>query len=170
MTEKRKDYLKSLADDIRTIGVGLRFNMGVQLLSSGLLLNKYINIEAKKYGQNRSRLDVMHTLIIHDGILKPSDLSEMLFRSKQTITQIVDGLERDGLVEREQKGKDRRTKKVFITRKGLDLISTSLPRTLEISSSAIPKLSEEEMQTAVAILRRVRKHLVNQIKSSASER
>jgi DNA-binding MarR family transcriptional regulator len=170
MTKKFDNHLESLAGDIRALGDNLRFNIAVQLLFSGLLLNRYINIRARRYGLNRSRLDIMHTLITHGGILKPTDLSKMLFRSKQTITQIIDGLEGDGLVKRELAGKDRRTRKVIITRKGVDLIRANLPRTIEISNSAIPGLAEEEMQTLQASLRRVRKHLLSQIKSSASKR
>ena len=169
MAEKFDHRLESLAEDIRAIGADLRFNMGVQLLNTGLLLDKYIDMKARRYNQNRSRLDIMHTLIIHGGLLKPSDLSKMLFRSKQTITQIIDGLERDGLVKREGVGKDRRTRKVMVTRKGLDSIRESLPVTLEVANSAIPQLSEQEVQTLTTLLRRIRKHLVNQIKNRASE-
>jgi DNA-binding MarR family transcriptional regulator len=168
-TEKYEDGLKSLADDIEAMGADLRFNVSVQLLNTGLLLDKYIDTKARRYGQNRSRLDVMHTLIIHGGTLKPTDLSKMLFRSKQTVTGIVDGLERDGLVKRELAGKDRRTKKVTITRKGLSSIRASLPRTLEISSLAMPLLSEEEAQTLRTILRRIRKHVLGQIANSHSK-
>jgi MarR family transcriptional repressor of emrRAB len=133
-------------------------------------LNKYIDIRVRRYGYNRSRLDIMHTLITHGGILKPSDLSKMLFRSKQTVTGIIDGLERDGLVKREMVGKDRRTRKVMITRKGLDAIRASLPHTLDVNKTALPVLSEEEMQTLRTILGRIRKHLLSQIKDYAGER
>lgn len=169
MTEKYEYSLESVADDIKAIGADLRFNASVQLLNSGLLLDKYIDIRSRRYGQNRSRLDVMHTLIIHGGTLKPSDLSKMLFRSKQTITQTIDRLERDGLVKRELADKDRRTRKITITRKGLDSIKANLPRTMEISNSALPGLSEEEIRTLSAILRRIRKHLIRQVQSSTNK-
>jgi len=167
MTEKYDDSLESLAGDIRAMGADLRFNTGVQLLNTGLLLDKYIDMRVRRYSLNRSRLDVMHTLIIHGGTLKPTDLSKMLFRSKQTLTGIIDGLERDGLVKRELAGKDRRTRKVIITRKGLDSIRANLPRTLEISNSAMPALSEEETQTLRTTLRMIRKHLLSQTKNFA---
>jgi len=169
MTEIHKDSLESLASDIRAMATDLRFNTGLQVLYTGLLMNRYIDIRASKYGQNRSRLDIMHTLITHGGVIKPSDLGKMAFRSKQTITKIIDGLERDGLVKREVVGKDRRTRKVIITRKGLDSIRESLPHTLEISNTAMPSLSQEQMQELNTILRQVRKHLLSQIASSTSK-
>lgn len=170
MTEKYDDSLESLASDIRAMGANLRFNAGVQLHSAGLLLDKYIDMGVRRYGLNRSRFEVMSTLIIHDGTLKPTDLSKMLFRSKQNITGIIDGLEREGLVEREVVGQDRRTRKVIITRKGLDLIRANLLHTQEIHNSSMPALSEEESQTLMTTLRMVRKHLLSQIKNLAKQR
>lgn len=169
MTETLSGSMESLANDIRAMAANLRFNTGLQLLYTGLLMNRYVDIRAGRYGQNRSRLDIMHTLITHGGIVKPSDLGKMTFRSKQTITKIIDGLEKDGMVEREPVGKDRRTRKISITKKGVDSIRESLPHTLKISSTAMPSLNREEMEQLNSILRRVRKHLISQIASSTSK-
>jgi DNA-binding MarR family transcriptional regulator len=161
MSDKFNGELASLAEDIRAIGADLRFTLAVQLLNAGWLLDKYITAKARTIGQNRSRFDIMHTLIIHGGVMKPSDLSRMLLRSKQTITQIIDALERDGLVKRELVGQDRRTRRIIVTKRGLELIRTSLPDTLEVMNSAMPTMSEKEVQTLTASLRKIRKHLVN---------
>jgi DNA-binding MarR family transcriptional regulator len=169
MTDKFNDDLTSLAEDIRAIGDDLRFRLAVQLLNAGWLLDKYLTVKARTYGQNRSRFDTMHTLIIHGGVMKPSDLSRMLFRSKQTITQITDVLERDGLVKRELAGQDRRTKRVMVTKRGLEFLRTSLPDTIEVMNSAMPTMGEEEVQMLTASLRKIRKHLVNQFVDFKSE-
>ena len=50
--------MKSLAYDIIAMGTDLRFNTGLQVLYTGLLINKYIDKKASKYGQNGSRLVV----------------------------------------------------------------------------------------------------------------
>ena len=162
MTDKFKGGVTSLAEDIRAIGTDLRFTLAVQLLNAGWLLDKYITAKARIYGRNRSQFDIMHTLIIHGGVMKPSDLSRMLLRSKQTITQIIDVLERDGLVTRELAGQDRRTKRIIVTKRGLELIRTSLPETLGVMNSAMPTMGEEEVQMLTAFLRKIRRHLVNQ--------
>ena len=169
MTGIHKGSMESLADDIVAMATDLRFNTGLQVLYTGLLINKYIDKTTKMYGQNRSRLDVMHTLITHGGTLKPSELSKMTFRSKQNITKIVDGLERDGIVKREPIGKDRRSRRVTITRKGVDSVKENLPRVFEISSTAMPSLSQEEMEGLNDILRRIRRHLLNIISDSPSK-
>lgn len=163
MQKKSETTLDSLSDDIKAMATDLRYNTGLEVLYTGLLMDKYIDIRARKYGQNRSRLDIMHTLIAHGGILKPSDLGKMTFRTKQTITKVIDGLDRDGMVTREVIGKDRRTRKVIITKKGLDSIRENLPDTIETINTAMPTLSKEQMEEISSLMRMVRKHLLAQI-------
>lgn len=170
MSETYDSSVESLAEDIRAMAADLKFNTALMVLYTGLMMDRYIDSKTSKYSQNRSRLDIMHTLITHGGTLKPSDLSKMVFRSKQTITKIIDSLEKDGMVKRKPMGKDRRTREVSITRKGLDSIKESLPHTLQISNTAMPTLSQEQMEELNAILRQIRRHLLSQIKNSASER
>jgi DNA-binding MarR family transcriptional regulator len=142
----------------------LKFLAGVQLLYTGLILNKYINISARKYGsKTRAQLDILHTLIVHGGTMKPTELSKLTFRSKQTVTEIIDNLETNGCVKRELKGKDHRTKKVIITRKGLESIKANLPNTLEISDKAIPNLTKERLREFNNTLKQIRKHLLSEI-------
>ncbi len=160
MSNEYDDILGSLNDNIKEISKDLRYNTGLELLYTGLLLNKFIDVRARRYNQNRSRLDIMHTLIVHGGTMKPTKLGELTLRTKQTITKVIDGLERDGLVRRELSGKDRRTKKVVITKKGLDSIRESLPSTIETINTAMPDLDEEQMKYFHEILKKIRKHII----------
>jgi DNA-binding MarR family transcriptional regulator len=161
MTKDYDEILDSLNDSINAMSSDLRYNTGLELLYTGLLLNKYIDVRARKYNQNRSRLDIMHTLIAHGGVLKPSKLGEMTLRTKQTITKVIDGLERDGMVIRETTGEDRRTKKIMITQKGLDSIGESLPYTIDAMDTAMPSLKVEQMEELSMILKQIRKHLLS---------
>jgi DNA-binding MarR family transcriptional regulator len=152
-----------LAKKIEQMASNLRFNTGLQIMYTGLLMDKYVNVRVKKYGQNRSRMDILHTLITHKGVLRPSDLSKMTFHSKQTVTKIVDGLVSDGLVTREPEGKDRRTKKVFVTKKGIQFVENSLPVTMDIAHESMPSLTTQELEQLNSVLKRVRKRVLNQI-------
>lgn len=152
-----------LAKRIEEIASNLRFNTGLQIIYTGLLTDKYANLRIKKYGQNRSRLDILHTLITHKGVLRPSDLSKMTFRSKQTITKIVDGLVSDGLVTREPEGKDRRTKKVFVTEKGIQFAENSLAVTMDIADECMPSLTTQELEQLNSVLKRIRNRVLNQM-------
>jgi DNA-binding MarR family transcriptional regulator len=155
--------IQSLATKIKKMSSSLKYNTGLQLMYTGLLMDRYINLKASEYDQNRSRLDIMHTLITHEGVLKPSDISKMTFRTKQAVTKVVDGLINDGLVTREPEGKDRRTKKVIITGKGVELVMKSLPTTKAISQESMPALTTNEMKQLNDILKQVRNHILEQM-------
>jgi len=163
MKRTYEQTLESLASDIEALVGDLRFNTGLQILYAGSLMDKYIDIIARRYGQNRSRVDILNALVIHGGIMKPSDLSKTTFRSKQAVTRITDGLERDGLVKRELVSKDRRTRKVIITAKGLDSASKFISATQKTRNPAVAKLSHEQLQVLNTLLRQVRKELLRQI-------
>jgi DNA-binding MarR family transcriptional regulator len=152
-----------LARKIEQMASNLRFNTGLQIMYTGLLMDKYVNVRVKKYGQNRSRMDILHTLVTHKGHLRPSQLSRMTFRSKQTVTKIVDGLVSDGLVTRDVEGKDRRTKDVFITEKGIRFVETSLPATMDISYDCMPSLTNQELEQLNRVLKRVRNRVLSQL-------
>ena len=156
--------LTSLAHAITSMRIDLSFDVGIQLFFCGILMNRFMDLQAKQFGINRSHLDTMYTLVTHHGKLKPTDLGRMLFRSKQNITGIIDSLEKDGLVKRELTGKDRRTRKVVITSKGLEVVRASLPEAQDIIRNAIPSLSEQEAHILGDILTKIRKHLADQIK------
>jgi DNA-binding MarR family transcriptional regulator len=117
MTAINEKNIAYLANKVIKMASDLKFNTGLQIMYTGLLMDKFVNSRTGKYGQNRSRMDILHTLITHKGVLKPSDLSKMTFRSKQTVTKIVDSLVNDGLVTREPEGEDRRTKKYLSPKK-----------------------------------------------------
>ena len=170
MPETYNQTVESLASDIKALVGDLRFNTGLQILYAGSLMDKYIDVIARKYGHNRSRLDILHALVIKGGVMKPSDLSKSTFRSKQAVTRIIDGLERDGLVKRELVGKDHRTKRVIITREGLESTNTFVSETLETRNPAVAKLSREQLQVLNTLLRQVRKELLTQIAGFTGKR
>lgn len=155
--------IDGLAKKIEQMASNLRFNTGLQIMYTGLLMDRYVNLRVKKYGQNRSRMDILHTLITHKGTLRPSQLSKMTFRSKQTITKIVDGLVSDGVVARELEGEDRRTKNVFITEKGIQFVESSLSLTMDISYECMPSLTTQELEQLNGVLKRIRNRVLNQI-------
>ena len=163
-TEKKVTFnLETVANSINVINQDLRQNLGIQLLYTGMMMDKYIDAEVRKYGQNRSRLDILHTLITHGGVMKPSDLGKLLYRSKQTITQTVDGLEKEGLVEREKTNLDRRTKRIIITQKGIDAVGSNLPATTKIAQGVLPELDKEDAAKLTTLLKAIRKHLREKI-------
>jgi DNA-binding MarR family transcriptional regulator len=101
--------------------------------------------------------------------MTPTELSKGVFRSKHAITRAVDSLEKEGLVAREGIGTDRRTRRVAITKEGLDVIKQAMPYRQEVSSTAMSCLSEQQAQEFNAALRQLRKHILKLIDHSTGQ-
>lgn len=169
MSQKYGDTNEALANDIKDMVSDLLFRTFLSLIYTGQLVNKYINMEAKKFGSNRPRVDIMHSLIVHGGVMKQSKLSEVTFRSKQSTAELIDALERDGFVRRRVPSNDRRAKEVIITKKGLDLLGLTIPHALKVVRGVVPPtFSTAQIQELRSMLRQIRKHLLEQITSGGT--
>ena len=163
--ELRED-VELLANVIKAKNEDIVFRMAMQLLSTGLLLEKYINARCREYNQNRNRIEVLLTLILHNGAMKPTDLSNVLYRSRQSITQTIDSLERDGMVKRELLDTDRRTRYIVVTREGLDSIKENQSAMYELVYEAIPALTKHEIVLITNYLVIIRKHLFSKMRGA----
>lgn len=162
MTKDFQEIVESLGDDIKTQSSDLRFNNLVSFARTADIMSRYLDIELRKYGTTKQTgFNILHTLVTHGGVMTPTELGKRVFRSKHAITRAVDGLEKEGLVAREGIGTDRRTRKVAITPKGLNLIKQAMPHRQNTSFKAMSCLNEQEAQEFNTTLRRLRKHILN---------
>jgi MarR family transcriptional regulator, organic hydroperoxide resistance regulator len=82
-------------------------------------------------------------------------LAEAAGISGPTATRMLDGLVRDGLVERENSTADRRVVTVSLTRKGKRVVERKRAHTHERRHAAFEQLTDREREQAAAILRRL---------------
>jgi len=157
--------VQSLARDIRDTAAELRVNAVLSLSYTADILNRFLDIEMAKYGASRARSAVLNVLIVSGGSLTPTEISKRVFRSKHTITRILDGLEASGLIKREQVPGDRRKTKIVVTKKALEFIKLTDAGRREISSKALSCLDPEEVRQLNTLLRKLRKHLLSYIYS-----
>jgi DNA-binding MarR family transcriptional regulator len=167
-TPKNESIVDQLNADITKIGNDMKYSAGIQLVYTGLLLSKYADLVLSKFNLNVPRIMVLFTLTLHDGSLKPKDLAKILFRSKQNISVVIDGLLKSGLVSKQLDPKDRRSFKIVITRKGLDLARTSLPIFLDVFTSSLSVLNEKNLQEFKANMRVIRKSLYKHLEDFAN--
>lgn len=168
MTKSFEDTMESLANDIRVQANDLRVDNFLSFVYAADIVNRYLDTELRRVHLNRTQMNILHTLVTHEGMLTPTELGRRVFRSDHAITRAVDGLEKEGLARGEGTANDRRLRKVVITRKGLDLIKNTMTLRWEISYRAMSCLDVEEAQTFSATLRRIRKHILNLMKNPSS--
>jgi DNA-binding MarR family transcriptional regulator len=92
--------------------------------------------------------------------VRMTDIGNWLGVSKAHVTRLVDGLERDGLVERSASAHDRRTILVHITPTGRQRLDAALPEHLEHLSRLLGELSSDEKLVLIHLLARAREAML----------
>jgi DNA-binding MarR family transcriptional regulator len=104
-----------------------------------------------------ARHTVLRTLYFADGNrLSQNEVSRELGVSRTNITNLIDALERDGLVARAVNPADRRTNYVQLTTAGLEFCSSFIPAVAQFMASVFEDLNERELDELNALLAQVR--------------
>lgn len=109
-----------------------------------------------RYGLSMGKFTLLMQL--HQNLeqgLTPSECAERSGVTRATITGLLDGLERDGLVERRPRPDDRRMLSVHLTGKGQDLMTQMLPDHFCRTTELMAHLSDGEKKTLIELLQKV---------------
>ena len=140
----------------------LKFDTAIELLNIGLLINKYMNAEAKLQGINRDYGRILIGLTSY-GAMTQTELSELMLWSRQRITLTIDKMEAEGLLQRKALANDRRANQIVITEKGREWVRHTLPHFPNSVIKAIPPgLSRNQLKELGIILSEMRQHLLKQ--------
>ena len=90
-----------------------------------------------------------------EGPARATDIADLLGLAPRTVTEGLDGLERDGLVRRDPDPNDRRAKIVSLTDKGVSAIKATEPLRLALTERIFGLLTGEECRALDAILTRL---------------
>ena len=154
-----KGSIEALSNQLKPLTEDMRLDAFLSLVYTADVANRYISIKFKKYKSHRTRYGILVALITHGGTMTPTEIGKSVFRSSDTITRIVDRLERDGLVKREPQDTDRRVRKVTITRKGIDFIKSTMATRQKLSHEATSCLDREQIEELRSTLTQLRKHM-----------
>jgi DNA-binding MarR family transcriptional regulator len=129
----------------------------LQLLRTGdelLALDEQI---LTSYGTRHGRFNLLMMLLKSSaGEATPAGLAEKTGVTRATISGLLDGLERDGLIERRPDPEDRRLIRVHLTTAGHGFLDKIRPGYCRWLSSIMEPLNEEERQQLVMLLEKIR--------------
>jgi DNA-binding MarR family transcriptional regulator len=112
----------------------------------------------ERFGLSDGKLVIL-IFLLHapDHSLTPSELAERCEVTRGTITGLLDGLERSGLIERKSHPEDRRMLTIQLTQQGLDFIEEIMPQHFRCFGEMIKQadLSSDEIQQFTAILKKI---------------
>jgi DNA-binding MarR family transcriptional regulator len=115
-----------------------------------------------EHGMTPGRFTIM--MLLYDKLeggavpRTPAELADMAGVTRATITGLVDTLERDGLVTRENDSGDRRMMLIHMTPKGLATLRGILPGHFKQMAAQMASLNEHERKTLVRLLNKIAAH------------
>ncbi len=129
-------------------------------------------IESLKLGVNLSaaRFNLLLTLFFsHERRLAQNRISREMEVSRTNITNLIDGLVKDGLVTRVTSPVDRRVSYAQLTEKGEALCRDLLPPMTQLMMDVCTDFSEEEKLTFSSLLDRYQRALATYLDPEAAE-
>lgn len=106
---------------------------------------------------------VLHTLMEHTDQPSMTELKNTILRSPSNMTQVVDNLAKDGLVERVPSPTDRRINLIRITEKGRKLMDEVEEYFMNRMRGYLAEFSDDELRFAIQLLLRMIKGAVREL-------
>ncbi len=108
------------------------------------------------YGLSEGRFFVLGCLFSEEIVghkdPSPSEIAEHLGVTRATVTGLLDGLERDGFLERHHDCKDRRALTIHLTVKGRGVMDRFIPEQFPRVQAQVFQLSPEDKQMLIELL------------------
>ncbi len=106
----------------------------------------YLHMETMRYIEERTRAE---------GTPSMREVAVYLKIAPPSATALIDGLVRDGILERAPDPKDRRVVRLSVSKKGTKLMETMMQARAEAFSRVIENLSTKDCEELVRILSRI---------------
>ncbi len=135
----------------------------LSILTSYEVLERYLEVKLMRYGVSLIKFHIMSTLYKNGGEMTPSEIGQSVFRANNSITAVINTLEKQGVVRREPSVDDRRSVKVVITDKGWKEANRLSPIAQELSREALSCIDKEQIEALVDIMRTIRESLLPRI-------
>lgn len=94
-----------------------------------------------------------------DG-LRTGELAKIMMRDSTTITRQLDGLDKKGLIRRENASQDRRVVMIWLTDQAKTALDNLIPRMLKSRQQILSGISEKDLQIAEKVLRKMQENLI----------
>jgi DNA-binding MarR family transcriptional regulator len=147
-----------------------RVKVFLSYLYTSDIVNKYLDTVLAHEKVTRAGFGVLHFLILNGGSMIPTTISKKTARSKYSVTRVVDTLEKLGLVERLSGGGDRRTRRIGITTRGMEMVKKATLASREaLCNDIFRTLGEKDLAELDRVLREVRKNVISLLKNAPGD-
>jgi MarR family transcriptional regulator for hemolysin len=113
------------------------------------------NLLRAETGQTRARWQVLFTMAFAEQPVTMTEIAARLKVQWPTMARVVEGMERDGLLERQDNPADGRSKLLHLTPSGTALIERIQPILDRERAHLLAGLSEDDLKTCADLLHRI---------------
>jgi DNA-binding MarR family transcriptional regulator len=132
--------------------------------SINIQMNFWFDEMMKHYEVNYSIYRIMRILRKYPAGVEPSVVADRLTLLRQTVTNMVDDLEKKGLVNRSPHPNDRRRIFIMLTEAGSQLANTLTKEMTSLEDDVLKKFTKAEMETYLDIRTRIIQYTESEIK------
>jgi len=144
-------------------------NTYVLLLNTSDIITRHAGIEFSKTGITNTQFIVLVTLRSFPQPPTLTELAERLFRTKNSLTTVIDNMEHHGLVKRVKDNIDRRAVRVMTTDQGKRLFETVLPLSTELVYQVMSCYNQDDVNQLSELLCRIRSHVLQKLAGGVSQ-
>lgn len=101
-------------------------------------------------------------LLWNHGPMSQQELADRMQKDKNSVTQLVDAIERKGFVVRQQNAKDRRSNTIILTDKAIELRDEAKQKGISILDEMLEGISEEELRSFLSTLHKLNENMSGQ--------
>lgn len=134
--------------------------IAVELNLTGCKLKQYIAAMLRIKGVPLTPEQFMLIdLLWNQGSMTQQQLADQMHKDKNSVTKLVDAIEKKGFVVREQNLKDRRANTLVLTEKALQLRDGAKRKGISILDNILEGISEEELRLFLSTLRKLNSNM-----------
>ncbi|MDB5292376.1 MAG: transcriptional regulator [Phycisphaerales bacterium] len=126
----------------------------IQIMRTYTRIERRLEQMLEWHGVSLPQFDVLATLRAGEGITQ-QELAERLLVTKGNVCALLGRMEVGGWVERRTDPEDRRANRLYLTRRGKDVLTAAMPEHHKFLKSVMSALRPVEVQSLYELLERV---------------
>jgi len=135
----------------------------VELHLTGCRLKQYIATMLRKMEVPLTPEQFMLIdLLWNQGEMSQQQLADLMQKDKNSVTKLVDAIEKKGFVTRRQNAQDRRSNTLVLTEKALHLKPEAKQKGISILDHMLSGISEEELRSFLGTLHKLNENMSTQ--------
>ncbi len=130
-------------------------SLSTSLAKLFLRVHRLVDGRMAMQGASLAKTKVLMYLLRENPDARAADIAGFFGHAPRTITEMLDGLERDGLIRRVADPADRRAKRIALTTQGRDAVELTEPLRRSLIDRIYGALDEEERSNLAIILEKL---------------